>query len=600
MRNKHHRGIHALVQITNQIQNLCLDRHIQRRDPGALVLEQGVHPILPRGGHQRVGLLLHGSALVEVHPDADDIVCHENQLHIGGIAVDEVAVFGLFKGFKTTQQHKRFLRAVLHTDQVELFKRDSQRVILGGVCVFDLDRLFALAVIPALGSGVELAAVEEVLDLAAVQRDPEGALFLGDHLHLDGFHGVLVAALGGKVHGHPLACGGGDGGLAVHAALEIVGDAGFNKVRMCVFPKNYSLVKDEPALYPFEIRKTIKDKEGNERKEWDFDRFDPAFFQHLEKRIDQLNRLGIEADLILFHPYDKGRWGFDAMSNEVNVRYIKYITARLASFRNVWWSMANEWDYVKAKTVDDWKLLTKTVVENDPYRHLCSIHGATATYFDYWMPEFTHVSIQDEAPVLSSTASATLRKIYRKPVICDEVGYEGNLPYRWGRLSPQQMTCFILNGLLGGIYVTHGECYQQGNEPIFWAQGGSLKGESWKRVKFLRTIIEAAPHPLEMADISRDLVTSTAGPDYYLVNMGKDVKGFWTFNLPVKNADYNKLQKNKRFKVEIIDVWAMTVTEYPVIFETTEELDYRVFDIHHRGVRIPDAPYIVLRITEVK
>ena len=124
--------------------------------------------------------------------------------------------------------------------------------------------------------------------------------------------------------------------------------------------------------------------------------------------------------------------------------------------------------------------------------------------------------------------------------------------------------------------------------------------ESWKRVKFLRTIIEAAPHPLEMADISRDLVTSTAGPDYYLVNMGKDVKGFWTFNLPVKNADYNKLQKNKRFKVEIIDVWAMTVTEYPVIFETTEELDYRVFDIHHRGVRIPDAPYIVLRITEVK
>ena len=116
------------------------------------------------------------------------------------------------------------------------------------------------------------------------------------------------------------------------ATLKSFGEAGFNKVRMCVFPKNYSLVKDEPALYPFEMEKTIKDKEGNERKEWDFDRFDPAFFQHLEKRIDQLNRLGIEADLILFHPYDKGRWGFDAMSNEVNVRYIKYITARFGFF----------------------------------------------------------------------------------------------------------------------------------------------------------------------------------------------------------------------------------------------------------------------------
>ena len=65
------------------------------------------------------------------------------------------------------------------------------------------------------------------------------------------------------------------------ATLKSFGEAGFNKVRMCVFPKNYSLVKDEPALYPFEMEKTIKDKEGNERKEWDFDRFDPAFFQDL-------------------------------------------------------------------------------------------------------------------------------------------------------------------------------------------------------------------------------------------------------------------------------------------------------------------------------
>jgi transketolase len=39
------------------------------------------------------------------------------------------------------------------------------------------------------------------------------------------------------------------------ATLKSFGEAGFNKVRMCVFPKNYSLVKDEPALYPFEIRK---------------------------------------------------------------------------------------------------------------------------------------------------------------------------------------------------------------------------------------------------------------------------------------------------------------------------------------------------------
>lgn len=374
----------------------------------------------------------------------------------------------------------------------------------------------------------------------------------------------------------------------------------FNKVRMCVFPKNYALVKDEPGLYPFIVEKVTCDEKGNEVKVWDFERFNPAFFQHLEKCIKQLEKLGIEADLILFHPYDKGRWGFDSMSNEINIRYIKYVTARLSSFHNVWWSMANEWDYVKAKTVEDWNLLTKVVVENDPYRHLCSIHGATATYFDYWRSEFTHVSIQDENPVQTSTSAALLRNIYHKPVICDEVGYEGNLSSRWGRLSAQQMTFLVLNGVMGGIYVTHGECFQEKDEPIFWAQGGLLKGESWKRVGFLREIMEAAPNPIQMADISRDMITSTAGDGYYFVYSGKEIKDYWMFNLPMKNADYEKPKEGQRFKVDIIDVWNMTIKQCPIIFEITGANDYRVYDKKMRGVRLPDTPYIVLRVTKVK
>lgn len=156
------------------------------------------------------------------------------------------------------------------------------------------------------------------------------------------------------------------------------------------------------------------------------------------------------------------------MLNEVNVCYIKYIIVCLVFFRNVWWFMVNEWDYVKVKIVDDWKLLMKIVVENDFYCYLCFIYGVMVIYFDYWMFEFIYVSIQDEVLVLSFIVFVILRKIYCKLVICDEVGYEGNLFYCWGRLSLQQMICFILNGLLGGIYVIYGECYQQGNEFIFW------------------------------------------------------------------------------------------------------------------------------------
>ena len=89
--------------------------------------------------------------------------------------------------------------------------------------------------------------------------------------------------------------------------LQSLKQSGFNKVRMCVFPKDYNLVKEEPEIYPFVSAGIEKGPNGKERKVWDFTTFNPAFFRVLEKQIDELNQLGIEADLILFHPYDKGR-----------------------------------------------------------------------------------------------------------------------------------------------------------------------------------------------------------------------------------------------------------------------------------------------------
>ena len=48
--------------------------------------------------------------------------------------------------------------------------------------------------------------------------------------------------------------------------------------------------------------------------DWDFTRFNPAHFQHIEKCTQALMNLGIEADLIVMHPYD--RWGFSMMKAE--------------------------------------------------------------------------------------------------------------------------------------------------------------------------------------------------------------------------------------------------------------------------------------------
>lgn len=383
--------------------------------------------------------------------------------------------------------------------------------------------------------------------------------------------------------------------------LNTLKTSGFNKVRMCVFPKNYDLVKEEPEIYPYLIKEIKKDANGNEIKVWDFDRFNPVFFQHLEKRIDDLNKLGIEADLILFHPYDKGRWGFDAMPNEVNIKYIQYLTARLASFRNVWWSMANEFDFVKGKNLSDWDLLTKTVVKSDSYRHLCSIHGSTGTYYDYWKSELTHASIQDNAMVEDFGRAATLRNVYKKPIIYDEVNYEGNLKSRWGRLSGEQMLEAFWQAAITGTYVTHGETYWNGNvtDTIFWAKGGTFKGTSWKRIAFLRKIVEEGPGPLEMADISRDNRTVTAGKGYYIIYFGKEMNETWLFNLPAKNSKYEKPKPGTRYKVEIIDTWDMTIQTCPLTFETTEINDYRLYDKEMKKIRLPLKPYMALRITEI-
>ena len=77
------------------------------------------------------------------------------------------------------------------------------------------------------------------------------------------------------------------------------------------------------------------------------------------------------------------------------------------------------------------------------------------------MEELTHTSIQDEAPVEDFGRASIVRGVYRKPVIFDEVCYEGNLASRWGRLSGPEMLHRIWQGLIAGTYVTHGECSGQ-------------------------------------------------------------------------------------------------------------------------------------------
>jgi hypothetical protein len=342
--------------------------------------------------------------------------------------------------------------------------------------------------------------------------------------------------------------------------LATLRNSPFNKIRMCVFPKHYVYNNNEPVYYPFP---------RTQKGENDYSRFNPDFFRHLEKRVQDLEQLGIEADLILFHPYD--RWGYSKMPPDVDDRYLRYVVARLAAFRNVWWSLANEFDFMKSKTMADWDRFFRIIQESDPYHHLRSIHNGAILY-DHSKPWVTHVSLQSSDLEKAREYVAT----YHKPVIYDECKYEGNIPKRWGNISAHELVRRFWLGTVSGAYVGHGETYLDPHDILWWSKGGVLHGESPKRIAFLRKILDEAPKE-GLNNLSTYYLGAGQDGRYYLF--------FFDVNQP---AEYTfELAKGVKFRADLIDPWEMTIQPIDGIFEGT-------FDM-----RLPGKPFMAVRFQRV-
>jgi hypothetical protein len=211
------------------------------------------------------------------------------------------------------------------------------------------------------------------------------------------------------------------------ATLETLRSAGFNKLRMGVFPKHYLFNENEPLHDVYQ-----RNAEGA----LDFDRPNVAAFRHFEQQVAALGGLGIEADVIVFHPYD--RWGYCAMTPEQDDRYVRYLVARLWAYRNVWWSLANEYDFLlDVKPVARWDRFFHLVEMNDPARHVKSIHnGEEVMNFDHRKPWVDHVCIQNWNVKRTPEWLAD----WGKPIVNDEMEYEGDIYQAWGNLTAQELT----------------------------------------------------------------------------------------------------------------------------------------------------------------
>lgn len=352
----------------------------------------------------------------------------------------------------------------------------------------------------------------------------------------------------------------------VNQTLATLSETAFNKIRMTVMPKNYYVyINNEPPIYPFE---------GSKEKGWDFSKPNPAFFRNFERRILELQKLGVEADVILFHPYDMGKWNFDKMNTEEASFYLRYLIARISSIRNVWWSMANEYDIMR-KTDEEWEKYFRVIKKYDPYGHLCSIHNGMEWY-NHSKPWITHLSIQ--TAYLQDIQD--WRELYKKPVIIDECVYEGNIPNDWGNLTPEEMMNRFWISWCRGAYCTHGETYLHPESILWWSKGGKLYGKSPERIAFLHRIMTETPtegvyphHSLWNKETY--LIKDN---EFYLHYYGNSQQAMAVINLP----------KDKKFRLEVIDAWNMTISPVEGEFSGRAEIP------------LPGIPYIAVRATVIK
>ena len=349
--------------------------------------------------------------------------------------------------------------------------------------------------------------------------------------------------------------------------LDTLKNTSFNKIRMCIFPKSMPYNNNEPEYFPFVAK-------GNQT--WDVEQPDFDFWNNLDARIEALCEMGIEADVILFHPYD--RWGFAELSQQESLTYLEYCIARLAAYRNVWWSLANEYEMVYRKTMEDWNEYGELLREKDPYGHLISIHQILVMYPKKdWM---THCSVQ----TMGIHYIPTWIQEYQIPVIIDECGYEGDIEYAWGNISAFEMVHRFWVSVCRGGYCTHGETFHREDEVLWWAKGGILHGESERRISFLKNLLYSLP---EMEAVSLHAVDTdpnqdkgdegAANPDSVFRKLMEDAAPDRKYDMisgrpMVLTADDFRLEyfgrmcpvyaradlpREGRYRVEMIDVWEM-------------------------------------------
>ena len=139
------------------------------------------------------------------------------------------------------------------------------------------------------------------------------------------------------------------------------------------------------------------------------------------------------------------------------------------------------------------------------------------------------------------------------------------------------MTNRVWNGVVLGGYVGHGETYLDPNDVLWWSKGGVLHGESYKRMAFLRKLVEETADgidPVPATWLWRNVASGSQG------------ERRWTYLGLHQPARYGLtgLPNNRPYRVDVIDAWEMTITTLPETFHGRAEIP------------LPGKPYMAIRL----
>ncbi|QLD11451.1 apiosidase-like domain-containing protein [Microbacterium oleivorans] len=371
------------------------------------------------------------------------------------------------------------------------------------------------------------------------------------------------------------------------ATIDAVTQARFTKLRFLVFPQAGDYVEHHPALLPFE-----RGPAG-----WDVDRPNIAFFRRLDAAVAVLGERGIQADILILNAYDGGRFGLDGLTEEQDAAYLRYLVARLSAFPHVWWSLCNEFDLLD-RPRSRWDRLGMLLAESDPHDHLRSIHN-WIELFDHNRPWITHASIQNGHVTTELGRAGLYRDAYDKPVVLDEIKYEGDIPERWGHLSAAELVHQFWVATVSGCYASHGESFALPGGSLHIVEGGPLVGRSPQRLAFLRQVLEDLVIP------GIDPIDKWDDPEHvggvarrqYLRYFGRSAPDRWRFRLPQATNVGERLEPGDAFAVDIIDTWNMTVV--PVARRFVLEDVQRNEAFAADAVELPAGEAIALRITRL-